>query len=160
MQHYRPKKRRLSDINRKNVNLHKCITKVENAPSEYTMISADGNSDMSTIINRSFSIVLLSFFTILFPIFSFRLCQSQRWCLKVLGKRRLCRIMAGNSSWGYGINSTSKYWTSSRRWSPKASSFGQIRNLLSTKPEWRSECLIEEGSVKVKPRTSNLCCGS
>jgi len=41
MQHYRPKKHRLSDINRKNVNLHKCITKVDNAPSEYTMISAD-----------------------------------------------------------------------------------------------------------------------
>jgi len=44
MQHYRPKKHRLSDINRKNVNLHKCITKVEGAPSEYTMISADDYS--------------------------------------------------------------------------------------------------------------------
>lgn len=38
----RPKKHRLSDINRKNVNLDKCITKIENAPSDYTIISAAG----------------------------------------------------------------------------------------------------------------------
>jgi hypothetical protein len=38
----RPKKHRLSDINRKNVNMHKCITKVENAPAEYTLMSAEG----------------------------------------------------------------------------------------------------------------------
>ena len=38
----RPKKLRPSDVTRNNVNLHKCITKVENAPSEYTMISAAG----------------------------------------------------------------------------------------------------------------------
>eukprot|EP00595_Chromulina_sp_UTEXLB2642_P002681 CAMPEP_0196764258 /NCGR_PEP_ID=MMETSP1095-20130614/5767_1 /TAXON_ID=96789 ORGANISM="Chromulina nebulosa, Strain UTEXLB2642" /NCGR_SAMPLE_ID=MMETSP1095 /ASSEMBLY_ACC=CAM_ASM_000446 /LENGTH=98 /DNA_ID=CAMNT_0042119397 /DNA_START=170 /DNA_END=466 /DNA_ORIENTATION=+ len=37
----RPKKHRLSDINRNNVNLNKCITKVENAPSEYTLVSAE-----------------------------------------------------------------------------------------------------------------------
>ena len=40
MMHNRPKKHRLSDINRNNVNLHKCITKVENAPAEYTLVSA------------------------------------------------------------------------------------------------------------------------
>ena len=38
----RPKKHRISDINRNNVNLNKCITKVPNAPSEYTIISAEG----------------------------------------------------------------------------------------------------------------------
>lgn len=37
----RPIKHRLSDINRRNVNLDKCITKVENAPAEYTVMSAD-----------------------------------------------------------------------------------------------------------------------
>jgi hypothetical protein len=41
----RPKKHRLSDINRKNVNLHKCITKVENAPAEYTLMSAEGTHE-------------------------------------------------------------------------------------------------------------------
>lgn len=40
--HRRPIKHRLSDINRKNVNLNKCITKIENAPAEYTLLSADG----------------------------------------------------------------------------------------------------------------------
>lgn len=38
----RPKKHRLSDINRKNVNLNKCITKVEGAPADYTIVSAEG----------------------------------------------------------------------------------------------------------------------
>ncbi len=36
----RPKKSRQSDINRKNVNMDKCITKVEGAPAEYTMVAA------------------------------------------------------------------------------------------------------------------------
>eukprot|EP01031_Cornospumella_fuschlensis_P027833 gene27833-33614_t len=39
--HRRPKKHRLSDINRNNRNLNKCITKVENAPPEYTIVSAE-----------------------------------------------------------------------------------------------------------------------
>eukprot|EP01039_Chlorochromonas_danica_P002718 gene2718-2968_t len=39
--HRRPKKHRPSDINRRNVNLHKCITKIENAPADYTLISAE-----------------------------------------------------------------------------------------------------------------------
>lgn len=38
----RPIKHRLSDINRKNINLNKCITKVENAPPDYTIITAEG----------------------------------------------------------------------------------------------------------------------
>ena len=38
----RPKKHRLSDINRKNVNADKCITKLENAPADYTIITAAG----------------------------------------------------------------------------------------------------------------------
>ena len=38
----RPKKHRLSDINRKNINLDKCITKIPNAPADYTIISAAG----------------------------------------------------------------------------------------------------------------------
>lgn len=38
----RPKKHRASDITRNNVNFGKCITKVENAPAEYTIISAEG----------------------------------------------------------------------------------------------------------------------
>ena len=38
----RPKKHRLSDINRVNINLNKCISKVENAPSDYTIITAAG----------------------------------------------------------------------------------------------------------------------
>jgi hypothetical protein len=38
--HNRPKKHRLSDINRNNQNLGKCITKVEGAPAEYTIIAA------------------------------------------------------------------------------------------------------------------------
>ena len=37
----RPIKSRLSDINRTNVNLNKCITKVEGAPADYTMVSAE-----------------------------------------------------------------------------------------------------------------------
>lgn len=37
----RPKKHRLSDINRNNANMDKCITKLEGVPSEYTIISAD-----------------------------------------------------------------------------------------------------------------------
>ena len=40
--HKRPKKHRLSDINRNNSNLNKCITKIEGAPSDYTIISAEG----------------------------------------------------------------------------------------------------------------------
>ena len=36
----RPRKSRASDINRRNVNMDKCITKVEDAPAEYTMVSA------------------------------------------------------------------------------------------------------------------------
>jgi hypothetical protein len=40
----RPIKHRLSDINRKNVNLDKCITKIENAPADYTIISAEGQT--------------------------------------------------------------------------------------------------------------------
>jgi hypothetical protein len=39
--HNRPKKHRLSDINRKNVNFGKCITKLENAPADYTIVAAD-----------------------------------------------------------------------------------------------------------------------
>lgn len=39
--HNRPKKHRPSDINRTNINFGKCITKVENAPADYTMISAE-----------------------------------------------------------------------------------------------------------------------
>lgn len=38
----RPKKSRLSDINRNNVNLHKCITKISGAPDDYTLIPSDG----------------------------------------------------------------------------------------------------------------------
>jgi hypothetical protein len=38
--HNRPKKHRLSDINRNNQNLDKCITKIEGAPAEYTIIAA------------------------------------------------------------------------------------------------------------------------
>ena len=38
----RPIKHRLSDINRKNVNLNKCITKVVGAPADYTIVSAEG----------------------------------------------------------------------------------------------------------------------
>mmetsp|Transcript_8674 Transcript_8674/g.8610 ORF Transcript_8674/g.8610 Transcript_8674/m.8610 type:complete len:148 (+) Transcript_8674:49-492(+) len=38
--HTRPMKHRPSDINRRNVNLDKCITKVEGAPSDYTIVSA------------------------------------------------------------------------------------------------------------------------
>ena len=38
----RPKKHRLSDINRNNVNLNKCITKIEGAPADYTIIPAEG----------------------------------------------------------------------------------------------------------------------
>ena len=37
----RPKKHRLSDINRNNANMDKCITKLQGVPSEYTIISAD-----------------------------------------------------------------------------------------------------------------------
>jgi hypothetical protein len=36
----RPKKHRPSDINRNNVNMDKCITKVDDAPAEYTLMSA------------------------------------------------------------------------------------------------------------------------
>jgi hypothetical protein len=39
--HNRPKKHRPSDINRSNVNFGKCITKLENSPADYTIISAD-----------------------------------------------------------------------------------------------------------------------
>jgi hypothetical protein len=38
----RPIKHRLSDINRRNVNLNKCITKVVGAPADYTIVSAEG----------------------------------------------------------------------------------------------------------------------
>jgi hypothetical protein len=40
----RPKKSRLSDINRKNSNFGKCITKQEGAPADYTIMSAEGKS--------------------------------------------------------------------------------------------------------------------
>jgi dephospho-CoA kinase len=40
----RPKKSRPSDINRNNVNLNKCITKIQGASSEYTLISGEGAS--------------------------------------------------------------------------------------------------------------------
>jgi len=38
--HNRPKKLRLSDVNRSNQNLDKCITKVADAPAEYTILAA------------------------------------------------------------------------------------------------------------------------
>ena len=38
--HNRPKKHRPSDIDRNNVNLDKCITKVADAPAEYTLMAA------------------------------------------------------------------------------------------------------------------------
>ena len=38
--HNRPKKLRLSDVNRSNINLDKCITKVAGAPAEYTLLAA------------------------------------------------------------------------------------------------------------------------
>ncbi len=41
--HRRPKKKRLSDINRNNVNFGKCINKWPNAPPEYTLRTAEGN---------------------------------------------------------------------------------------------------------------------
>ena len=41
MMHRRPKKSRPSDINRNNVNDGKCITKVDNAPAEYTLMTED-----------------------------------------------------------------------------------------------------------------------
>lgn len=40
-QDQRPKKHRLSDINRSNVNFGKCITKLENAPADYTIVAAE-----------------------------------------------------------------------------------------------------------------------
>lgn len=40
--HRRPKKHRPSDINRNNVNLNKCITKIEGAPSDYTIVEEKG----------------------------------------------------------------------------------------------------------------------
>lgn len=63
----RPIKHRLSDINRKNVNLNKCITKVVGAPADYTIVSAEGalidsTSHVLTIINftRHFSILQIT----------------------------------------------------------------------------------------------------
>lgn len=38
----RPKKSRPSDIFRNNVNFDKCITKLDNSPAEYTIISENG----------------------------------------------------------------------------------------------------------------------
>ncbi len=43
IQDRQPKKHRPSDITRQNVNLNKCITKVEGAPPEYTIVTAEGN---------------------------------------------------------------------------------------------------------------------
>jgi hypothetical protein len=40
MMHRRPKKSRPSDQVRNNINMDKCITKVEGAPAEYTILSA------------------------------------------------------------------------------------------------------------------------
>lgn len=37
----RPIKHRLSDINRKNVNLNKCITKLAGAPEQYEVVTAE-----------------------------------------------------------------------------------------------------------------------
>jgi hypothetical protein len=44
--HKRPIKHRPSDINRRNINLDKCITKVEGAPSDYTIVSAAGKMNL------------------------------------------------------------------------------------------------------------------
>jgi hypothetical protein len=38
----RPKKSRPSDIFRNNVNHDKCITKIEGAPAEYTILAEEG----------------------------------------------------------------------------------------------------------------------
>ncbi len=38
----RPKKHRPSDIFRNNLNLNKCITKLENSPPEYSFVSIQG----------------------------------------------------------------------------------------------------------------------
>jgi hypothetical protein len=55
----RPIKHRLSDINRRNVNLNKCITKVVGAPADYTIVSAEGEIrdyiPLQMIINFSFT---------------------------------------------------------------------------------------------------------
>jgi hypothetical protein len=37
----RPIKHRLSDINRNNINLNKCITKVANAPPEFEFLTVE-----------------------------------------------------------------------------------------------------------------------
>jgi hypothetical protein len=37
----RPKKSRPSDITRNNQNMHKCITKLDNSPSDYTLMTEE-----------------------------------------------------------------------------------------------------------------------
>lgn len=46
----RPKKHRLSDINRKNINLDICITKIPNAPADYTIITAAGEYSYKSVL--------------------------------------------------------------------------------------------------------------
>ena len=52
----RPKKLRLSDVNRKNVNMNKCISKIEGAPSDFTLIAAEGTQGPFISLHNIFSL--------------------------------------------------------------------------------------------------------
>lgn len=70
----RPKKHRLSDINRKNVNHDKCITKVSDAPADYTLLKADGTKrnilqkKSLVITNPGIMFLCITIFFALYPV--------------------------------------------------------------------------------------------
>lgn len=70
----RPKKHRLSDVNRNNVNMNKCITKVVDAPTEYSILSAEG-----TVRVMDYLIRMVQFFV------NNRLLKSSGRIAEVLG---------------------------------------------------------------------------
>jgi hypothetical protein len=51
MMHRRPKKTRPSDINRRNVNQDKCITKIEGAPADYFIPSTPEGNEKYLYVN-------------------------------------------------------------------------------------------------------------
>lgn len=58
MMYNRPKKHRQSDIHRNNVNFGKCITKIENAPSDFIVVSEDGEFWRREIVEDVFLIYI------------------------------------------------------------------------------------------------------
>lgn len=141
--HTRPKKSRPSDINRSNTNANKCITKVPNAPADYTLMSAEG-------------IYLFNVFSFLFFIWNLMLSFLHWTCCcngcrlhgsacrgsQILGKRRFFCWMVRDSPRGHGNQLLAKCWSTSRGWCAEETPIGQVWHPLSSSTPMQTEPIL------------------